>query len=100
MPAARGYASYLMVEAPKPVTRPSDSSTGPPSSPSIPCTVTLSPSGSTPDVGTVIVSGSPATTLAEKLRAVGAWFGLVGPGGGVTVTVTRADCSLPLSPMG
>ena len=69
-----------MVDAPKPVTRPSDRSTAPPSSPTMPLTKVRSPSGSTPHVGTVMVRGSPAVTLAEKLRADGGWFGLHGVG--------------------
>ena len=40
----------------------------------MPVTDTLSPSGSTPKVGTVMVSGSPAVTVAEKLRATGDWL--------------------------
>ena len=100
MPVARGYASYLIVEVPMPVTRPSDSSTASPPSPSMPWTVTLSPSGSTPDTGTVTVRGSPETTLAEKLRATGAWLGLVAPGSGLTVTEMRPERALDLSPIG
>ena len=38
--------------------------------------MTLSPSGSTPEDGTVMVSGSPAVTLVEKLRATGGWLGV------------------------
>ena len=48
-----------------------------------------SPSGLIPLVGTVTVMVSPAVTLAVKLRAVGGWFGVVGVGSGLTVTVTR-----------
>ena len=66
----------------------------------MPCTVTLSPSGSTPEVGTVIVSGSPATTLAEKLRARGAWFCWAGVGSGLMVTVTRPVWARSRIPMG
>ena len=42
-----------------------------------------------PLVGTVTVMVSPAVTLAVKLRAVGGWFGVVGVGSGLTVTVIR-----------
>ena len=56
----------------------------------MPVTETLSPSASTPKVGTVIVMGSPAVTVAEKLRATGAWFGRCVVGSGVTATRTRA----------
>ncbi len=56
----------------------------------MPVTDTLSPSGSTPKVGTVIVSGSPAVTVAEKLRATGDWFTRCADGSGTTATRTRA----------
>ena len=67
----------------------------------MPLTNVRSPSGSTPLVGTVIDSVSPAVTLAEKQRAVGGWSGFfVGSGNGMTVTVTRPVTERGRSPSG
>ncbi len=79
------------------MTRPNFNSTGPLSEPTIPATVTESPSGSTPKVGMVMVSGSPEVTDAENERAAGGWFGMVSVGSGLTVTVARPVWALAAS---
>ena len=88
-----------MVDGPNPVTRPKRRSTRHLLADQT-TTVTLSPSGSTPEDGTVMVSGSPAVTLVEKLRATGGWLGVPAVGSGMTVMVIRPVVAFCRSPIG
>ena len=62
--------------------------------------LTVSPSGSTPLLGTVIVSGSPAVTEVVKDRATGARLGRAWVGSGVIETDTRPVWARSGSPSG
>ena len=47
-----------------------------------------------------MVSGSPAVTLVEKLRATGGWLGVPVVGSGMTAMVIRPVVAFCRSPIG